>query len=47
MKEYIGDCKKCGEPLYCLDGFFNGVHDPASKTILCFQCTSKQEEADK
>ncbi|MGM0843432.1 MAG: hypothetical protein ACQEUT_00540 [Bacillota bacterium] len=47
MKEYIGECRICGKPVYCLDGFFNGVHDLPANTIICFQCTSQQEEVDK
>jgi hypothetical protein len=45
MKEYIGDCRRCGKPVYCLDGFFNGVHD--ADTITCFECVETQEEDDK
>ncbi|SUV07408.1 Uncharacterised protein [Cytobacillus firmus] len=27
MKELVGCCAVCGKDLYCLDGFFNGVHN--------------------
>ncbi|WP_421382264.1 hypothetical protein ACOJQI_22275 [Bacillus salacetis] len=44
MKEYIGDCQVCSKQVYCLDGFFNGVHEPETNTIICFECTEETEE---
>jgi hypothetical protein len=46
MKELIGMCKCCSKEIYCLDGFFNGIHTE-EKEIYCFQCyenlTKKKE----
>lgn len=47
MKEYIGECQICRKPLYCLDGFFNGIHDTDTKSITCFECTESQKEDGK
>ncbi|WP_179289029.1 hypothetical protein [Bacillus sp. 7894-2] len=44
MKELVGSCAVCGKDLYCLDGFFNGVHNEKNETI-CFECMEKQEES--
>ncbi len=43
MKEYIGCCLYCKKEIYCLDGFFNGVHTE-TKDLLCFDCFEKQEK---
>ncbi|MEH7373442.1 MULTISPECIES: hypothetical protein [Bacillaceae] len=37
MKELIGKCKCCSKEIYCLDGFFNGIHTE-EKEIYCFEC---------
>lgn len=37
MKELVGTCCICGNNLYCLDGFFNGLHTDDNKTF-CFDC---------
>ncbi|MFZ7943093.1 MULTISPECIES: hypothetical protein [Bacillaceae] len=37
MQELVGSCKCCNKDLYCLDGFFNGVHTEESDTY-CFDC---------
>jgi hypothetical protein len=44
MKELIGCCTVCGKEIYCLDGFFNGVHTDEGQ-IYCFDCyeSSKKE----
>jgi hypothetical protein len=42
MKELIGECKICRKPLYCLDGFFNGVHEAETGKVVCFQCEEEQ-----
>nr|WP_083802851.1 hypothetical protein [Bacillus sp. SG-1] len=46
MKEYIGECQICRKPLYCLDGFFNGIHDSVTKKLICFNCTESQMEVE-
>jgi hypothetical protein len=43
MKELVGKCKCCSKEIYCLDGFFNGIHTK-EKEIYCFEC---YEEKDK
>ncbi|MCM3588766.1 hypothetical protein M3182_24245 [Mesobacillus maritimus] len=45
MKEHIGYCHQCGKEIFCLDGFFNGIH-LNSKKILCFKC-AEQDSALK
>ncbi|MGG3562542.1 hypothetical protein ABES03_13190 [Neobacillus rhizosphaerae] len=37
MKELVGSCKCCNKNIYCLDGFFNGIHTERNE-ILCFEC---------
>ncbi|MEH7075517.1 hypothetical protein [Neobacillus drentensis] len=37
MNELIGKCKCCCKEIYCLDGFFNGVHTE-EKELYCFEC---------
>jgi hypothetical protein len=43
MKELVGYCNRCGKPLYCLDGFFNGVKIDSGKS-LCFDCNEQEEK---
>jgi hypothetical protein len=40
MQELIGFCKYCHKPVYCLDGFFDGVI-LENREISCFQCDNK------
>lgn len=42
MKELVGLCSLCGKELFCLDGFFNGVHTD-DKRVICFECTEKTQ----
>ncbi|WP_456272972.1 hypothetical protein [Bacillus sp. AK031] len=44
MKELIGECKVCRKPLYCLDGFFNGIHEAETGKVVCFQCEENQQK---
>ena len=37
MKELIGYCVSCSKQIYCLEGFFNGVHTKDNE-IYCFPC---------
>ncbi|MDQ1145315.1 hypothetical protein QE429_002142 [Bacillus sp. SORGH_AS 510] len=37
MKELVGTCKCCSKSIYCLEGFFNGVHTEENE-IYCFDC---------
>ncbi|MED3563339.1 MULTISPECIES: hypothetical protein [Bacillus] len=45
MRELVGTCKCCNKEIYCLDGFFNGIHTD-DKKIYCFECyeTAKKKE---
>ncbi|WP_261132535.1 hypothetical protein [Bacillus sp. Marseille-Q3570] len=36
MKEYIGKCEICNKPIYCMDGFFNGIKTKTG--VRCFDC---------
>lgn len=44
MNELVGKCIHCGKNLYCMDGFFNGVHID-NKQTLCFDCAEKKLES--
>ena len=44
MRELVEMCSKCGKELFCMDGFFNGVHTDDQK-ILCYDCL--EENGDK
>ncbi|MFF2484523.1 hypothetical protein [Paenibacillus sp. NPDC058071] len=47
MKEFIGYCALCKKPLYCLDGFLDGIVRD-DKSAICFVCASNGSElADK
>jgi hypothetical protein len=43
MKELVGNCTKCGKEIFCLDGFFNGVHLDGNQ-IHCFNCVEKESK---
>ena len=46
MKELVNTCSKCGKELYCIDGFFNGVHTE-DQQAFCFECAEhKKKSAD-
>ncbi|WP_175989937.1 hypothetical protein [Bacillus sp. Marseille-Q1617] len=45
MKELVGHCDSCQKPIYCLDGFFNGVKK-GSGEIVCFDCHEEEENND-
>jgi hypothetical protein len=45
MKELVGHCDSCQKPIYCLDGFFNGVKKDNGK-IICFDCDDEEEVED-
>jgi hypothetical protein len=46
MKELVGYCTKCGKEIFCLDGFFNGVHLDGNQ-IYCFDCVEKENKSFK
>ncbi|MBN8207659.1 hypothetical protein JI666_02750 [Bacillus sp. NTK071] len=37
MKELVGECANCHKPIYCLDGFLDGVISD-NRTLYCFSC---------
>jgi len=37
LRELVGSCKCCKKDIYCLDGFFNGIHTEENE-IYCFDC---------
>lgn len=37
MQEHVGQCRKCGVEILCLDGFLNGVVTPENE-LLCMIC---------
>ncbi|MBP2241313.1 hypothetical protein J2Z40_001875 [Cytobacillus eiseniae] len=43
MNEFVGQCQQCKKDLYCIDGFFNGIHTDEQQ-ILCFECDKKEEK---
>ncbi len=43
MQELVGYCKYCKSPVYCLDGFFNGVIIE-NKEICCFLCQANENK---
>ncbi len=44
MRELVGHCTSCGKSLYCMDGFFNGIHTEDMK-IICFECAEENEKS--
>ncbi len=46
MKELVDYCYLCQKPLYCLDGFFNGVQKENGKSS-CFECEERNQEGEK
>ncbi|QOR69059.1 hypothetical protein IM538_05205 [Cytobacillus suaedae] len=44
MEEHIGYCQQCKKEIHCLNGFFNGIVDDQTKTILCFTCADSFNE---
>ncbi|MFC0415395.1 hypothetical protein ACFFHH_07970 [Cytobacillus solani] len=42
MRELVSKCHLCGKDLYCIDGFFNGIHTDEQQT-LCFDCAEEKE----
>ncbi|MDP4083821.1 MAG: hypothetical protein Q8934_04305 [Bacillota bacterium] len=46
MKELVGHCSCCGKEIFCLDGFFNGIHTD-DKKIFCFECHENTKKEKK
>ena len=45
MKELVDYCYFCNKPLYCLEGFFNGVN-VKSGINSCFTCYEQKLEEE-
>ncbi|RPF52264.1 hypothetical protein [Aquisalibacillus elongatus] len=41
MEELVGHCHSCEKPVYCENGFLNGVHE--EQQLYCTDCYSKKE----
>ncbi|MCY9662171.1 hypothetical protein P5G65_17410 [Paenibacillus chondroitinus] len=37
MHELVGTCAKCSKPIYCREGFLDGVV-LEDKSLVCFEC---------
>ncbi len=44
MNEIVSKCSRCGKAIYCIDGFFNGIHTD-DKITLCFTCAEENEKS--
>jgi hypothetical protein len=43
VKELVGECKACKKPVFCNDGFINGVVLD-DNTLICFECFNEESE---
>jgi hypothetical protein len=43
MQELVGYCKKCNKPIFCNNGFLNGVV-LEDKSLVCFDCSDAKQE---
>ncbi|MGG1517150.1 hypothetical protein ABE504_17195 [Paenibacillus oryzisoli] len=43
MIELVGTCEKCKRPVYCRDGFIDGIVQ-SDKTVICFACSDDEVE---
>ncbi|MGG1555276.1 hypothetical protein [Paenibacillus ferrarius] len=46
MIELVGICEKCKRPVYCRDGFIDGIVQP-DKTVICFACSEDGADEGK
>ncbi|WP_419881162.1 hypothetical protein ACN6MY_16465 [Peribacillus sp. B-H-3] len=42
MIEFIGLCTRCGEKIFCRNGFLDGIL--FNKNLICFSCAELEEE---
>lgn len=42
MEEYIGTCQECGCPVYCENGFLDGIYEQGA--LFCFACAEEYSE---
>ncbi len=45
MRELVDYCHLCQKPLYCLNGFFNGVQKDNGKSS-CFECEKQNQKEE-
>ncbi|MCQ6559402.1 hypothetical protein [Paenibacillus mendelii] len=45
MQELVGECKECKKPVYCKDGFIDGIVLD-DQTLVCFDCSDKEDDKD-
>lgn len=43
MQELVGECKECKKPIFCHDGFIDGVVLD-DNTLICFECFDGESE---
>lgn len=43
MQELVGECKACKQPIFCKDGFIDGVLLD-DNTLICFECFDGESE---
>ncbi len=43
MQELVGECKDCKKPVFCHDGFIDGVVLD-DNTLICFECFNEESE---
>ncbi|MFC5629018.1 hypothetical protein ACFPTR_09045 [Aliibacillus thermotolerans] len=46
MQEYVGTCEQCHRPIYCMDGFLDGVVTD-EQTLYCNSCAEQDRYTDK
>lgn len=44
MQELVGYCISCNKPVFCQDGFINGLV-LEDKTLLCFDCSEEEDQS--
>jgi hypothetical protein len=45
VQELVGHCKECNIPIYCKDGFLDGIV-LEDNSLHCFDCYDKDEKKD-
>jgi hypothetical protein len=41
MEELVGHCESCKRPVFCLNGFLDGVNEQG--ILLCFPCADGEK----
>lgn len=42
MKEKVGNCRECGQIVYCNGGFLDGSHEDGK--LLCAECSESLDD---